>query len=241
MGHGHRCKLSHAGRGVREPEGGSPLPALAMQVLYGMDYIAEERHVQHNLLRAALLEHVRQAPESRERPGAGPWWGPGEARVAAGAAGAGTALCLSCACIAGAAAIVATLAPGHLPVSPPPIPPLPPPKTRSSLISLQVADYAPPLLLSSAGGGGVRQAGLPHARLLPTAAGERPHRQRHPQQVGVGCVWCGGEEGEGGGKRFLGSRDRERTPSIPSVSPTVSLYGVEEHQGGVCAGLATPC
>lgn len=117
-----------------------------MQVLYGMDYIAEERHVQHNLLRAALLEHVRQAPESRERPGAGPWWGPGEARVAAGAAGAGTALCLSCACIAGAAAIVATLAPGHLPVSPPPSPhtPLPPPKTRSSLISLQFAVYTPP-------------------------------------------------------------------------------------------------
>ena len=39
-------------------------PGCDVQVLYGMDYIAEERQVQHNLIRAALLEHVRQAPES---------------------------------------------------------------------------------------------------------------------------------------------------------------------------------
>lgn len=36
------------------------------QVLYGMDYTADERQQQHGALRAALLEHLRQAPESRE-------------------------------------------------------------------------------------------------------------------------------------------------------------------------------
>lgn len=33
-----------------------------------MDYTAEERQQQHNALRASLLEHLRQAPESRETP-----------------------------------------------------------------------------------------------------------------------------------------------------------------------------
>lgn len=36
------------------------------QVLYGMDYTADERQAQHAALRASLLEHLRQAPESRE-------------------------------------------------------------------------------------------------------------------------------------------------------------------------------
>jgi hypothetical protein len=41
--------------------------AAPRQVLYGMDYTAEERQQQHTALRMALLEHLRQAPESREQ------------------------------------------------------------------------------------------------------------------------------------------------------------------------------
>ncbi|EFN56148.1 hypothetical protein CHLNCDRAFT_51790 [Chlorella variabilis] len=40
------------------------LDCAGYKVLYGMDYTAEERQRQHTLLRAALLEHLRQAPES---------------------------------------------------------------------------------------------------------------------------------------------------------------------------------
>jgi hypothetical protein len=58
-----------------------PLASLAaacpVQVLYGMDYTAEERQAQHAALRGALLEHLRAAPESREhaRVGVGGWGG----------------------------------------------------------------------------------------------------------------------------------------------------------------------
>ena len=38
--------------------------ACGLQVLYGMDYISSEREVQHALLRAALIEHVRSYPEA---------------------------------------------------------------------------------------------------------------------------------------------------------------------------------
>ncbi|KAL4448497.1 hypothetical protein ABPG75_005716 [Micractinium tetrahymenae] len=40
------------------------LDCAGYKVLYGMDYTAEERQQQHNALRASLLEHLRQAPES---------------------------------------------------------------------------------------------------------------------------------------------------------------------------------
>ena len=38
--------------------------ACGPQVLYGMDYISSEREEQHALLRAALIEHVRNSPEA---------------------------------------------------------------------------------------------------------------------------------------------------------------------------------
>jgi hypothetical protein len=37
-----------------------------VQVLYGVDFTAEGQQRQHNVLKAALLEHLRQAPESCE-------------------------------------------------------------------------------------------------------------------------------------------------------------------------------
>ncbi len=37
-----------------------------------MDYTADELQQQHSALRASLLQHLRQAPESREPPGLGP-------------------------------------------------------------------------------------------------------------------------------------------------------------------------
>ncbi|KAI3426218.1 hypothetical protein D9Q98_008594 [Chlorella vulgaris] len=40
------------------------LDCAGYKVLYGMDYTAQERHHQHTLLRAAILEHMRAAPES---------------------------------------------------------------------------------------------------------------------------------------------------------------------------------
>lgn len=40
------------------------LDCAGYKVLYGMDYTADERQQQHGALRAALLEHLRQAPES---------------------------------------------------------------------------------------------------------------------------------------------------------------------------------
>lgn len=35
-----------------------------MQVMYGMDYMASERELQHRLLREALITHLRQHPQS---------------------------------------------------------------------------------------------------------------------------------------------------------------------------------
>ncbi|PRW45202.1 ATPase of the AAA+ superfamily (ISS) [Chlorella sorokiniana] len=40
------------------------LDCAGYKVLYGMDYTADERAAQHSALRAALLDHVRHAPES---------------------------------------------------------------------------------------------------------------------------------------------------------------------------------
>ena len=47
----------------------APVRLTSLQVLYGMDYTADERAAQHGALRAALLDHVRHAPESRKCTG----------------------------------------------------------------------------------------------------------------------------------------------------------------------------
>ena len=74
-GAGGRCC---AGAALRHAQGGasghvraSPhtTPPRLPQVLFGMDYTAEERGHQQAQLRGALLEHVKQAPESREGAG----------------------------------------------------------------------------------------------------------------------------------------------------------------------------
>lgn len=38
-----------------------------VQVLYGMDYTANQREQQEGLLRAAILKHIKAAPQSREK------------------------------------------------------------------------------------------------------------------------------------------------------------------------------
>lgn len=46
-------------------------PSGRHQVLYGMDYTADQRAEQQALLRGAILDHLRHAPESRKpAPGA---------------------------------------------------------------------------------------------------------------------------------------------------------------------------